>query len=175
MGGRAWVWSVGVVAAFGCVDHRAPDSRAHDTHAAPVAAPTDTAGCELAAAPAHPDGEALLREFVRRDAAGEFTRTSAWFAAAVDCPGHEPAPDAATMARDPRIEVIARAPDSLRAEVRWERLSIGDAFVPGPEIDTLTAVRTPYGWRIRSPALTPHIPVPPPPPRDSGKSRAPAT
>jgi hypothetical protein len=169
---RAWVCVVGMVAAVACADRRAPDTGVRDTDAAAAA---DTVGCELAAAPAHPDGEALVREFVRRDAAGEFTAGSAWFATAVDCPGHEAAPDAATLARDPRVRVIGRAADSVSAEVRWERVMVGDVVVPGTEVDTLTAVRTPYGWRVRSPALNPHVPVPPPPPLDSPAARAPAT
>ena len=169
---RVWVCAVGLLAA-GCADRHAPDARESRAPAGAVA--LDTVGCELAVAPAHPDGEALVREFVRRDAAGEFTAASAWFASAVDCPGHEQAPDAATMARHPRVRLIARTADSLRAEVQWERLSVGDAQMPGTEIDTLAAVRTPYGWRVRSPALDPHIPVPPPPPLESARSDAHAT
>jgi hypothetical protein len=154
-----------------CADRRTSPPAARDS---PQISFSDTAGCELAAVSAHPDGEALLREFVRRDAAGQFTTASPWFAAAVDCPGHEAAPAAVTMARDPLVRVISRAADSIRAEVRWDRLMVGDAAVPGSEVDTLTAVRTPFGWRVRSPALNPHIPIPPPPPNAS-TSGAPGT
>ena len=173
MSRRAWAWAVGLLAAAGCAAERRSTSPGPADSAA--AAASDTAGCELAAAPAHADGEALVREFVRRDAAGEFTAASPWFTGAVDCPGHEPAPDAATMARDPRVRVLSRAADSVRAEVRWERLSVGEAERPGTEVDTLTAVRTPYGWRVRSPALNPHVPPPAPPPANSRAAGAPAT
>jgi len=166
--------AVGLVGVLACANSQgAASARQAETRAsAPVEA--DTVGCEFAPTIGHPDGEALLREFVRRDAAGEFTRTSAWFASATSCPGHEPAPDAAVMARNPRLRVLARAPDSLRAEVLWDRLMIGDAKVPGLEVDTLIALRTPYGWRVRSPVLIPHVP-PPPPPRESASAGAPAT
>ena len=177
MARREWVCVAGLLVAAGCGD---VPPRSPDTSAAPApvvsanSAVSDTAGCELATALAHDDAEALVREFVRRDAAGEFTATSAWFAAAVDCPGHEGAPDTATEARDPRVRVLLRATDSLRAEVRWERLAVGDAVMHDTEVDTIIAVRTPYGWRIRSPALNPHVPVPAPP-SDSTKPGAPAT
>jgi len=166
--------AVGLVGVLACADsRRAASARPADTRPS-ASVEADTVGCEFAPTSGYPDGEALLREFVRRDAAGEFARTSAWFASATSCPGHEPAPHAAVMARNPRLRVLARAPDLLRAEVLWDRLMVGDAKVPGTEVDTLIALRTPYGWRVRSPVLVPHVP-PPPPPRDSASAGAPAT
>ena len=171
---RVAVCAIGLCALGGCGNSRRETPKRTADASASAAVVADTVGCELASVSLYPDSEALLREFVRRDAAGEFTRTSAWFAAATTCPGHEPAPDVATMARDPRIRVLDRTPESLRAEVRWERLMVGDAKVSGPEIDTLVAVRTPFGWRVRSPVLVPHVP-PPPRPTVSGGHGAPAT
>lgn len=145
--------------ALACSQHATPDvTSAH--------VPADST-CAFVLRAAHPEPIRLVREFVERDARGEFTRSSNWFDGAVDCPGHEAAPDQATMARAHQIRVFARGRDSVRAEVRWQRIGYfghgGDAVAPGVEVDTLTVLRTPYGWRIASPALNPHMPVPPPP------------
>jgi hypothetical protein len=172
---RVSVYVVGLLLVAGCADRRTPEPSVRDSKPTPTAAFADTVGCELVAKPTHPDAEALVREFVRRDASGEFTAASSWFTSAVDCPGHEGSPDAATMARDPRVRLLARSADSLRAEIRWERLMVGEAIMPGTEMDTLVAIHTRFGWRIRSPALTPHVPVPLPPRRDAAAARAPAT
>lgn len=128
--------------------------------------PSDST-CEFVRVVAHPDPTALLNEFVARDARGEFTRASAWFDGAVSCPGHESAPDQATMARNPRTELLSRTSDTLRAVVTWDRLGYSadgaEAQAPGADNDTVVVLRTPYGWRVASPALNPHVPVPPPP------------
>jgi hypothetical protein len=121
------------------------------SHAARI--DSDTAGCELAPILGHPDPDSLVREFVRRDSAGQFTQSSNWFNGAVDCPGHEPGPDAATAGRAATIRRLARDSTTLRAEVRWERAS-----EPGVLVETLTVIRTPYGWRVRSPVFNPKMP-----------------
>ena len=101
----------------------------------------------------HSDPDSLLREFVRRDSAGQFTQSSEWFNHAVDCPGHEPGPDAAAAIRGVTIRNLGRDSTTLRAEARWERASESGALV-----ETLTVVRTAYGWRVQSPALNPKVP-----------------
>src|SRR5690349_4426308 len=42
---------------------------------------------------AHPDGSALITEFLARDSRGDFLKTDDWFNGATDCSGHEPGPD----------------------------------------------------------------------------------
>jgi hypothetical protein len=142
---------------IGCVDGARRDAvSAH--------VPSDSS-CAFVRVATHPDPAALLREFVARDARGEFMEASSWFNGAITCPGHEPGPDAATMARNPRTRIFGRVSDSLTATVTWERIGYfgngGDTMDPGVEIDTLVLLRTPFGWRIASPALNPHAPVPP--------------
>jgi hypothetical protein len=104
----------------------------------------------------------LLHEFVQRDSAGQFTASSNWFHGAVDCPGHEPGPDVATTVRSYRVHEIARTDSMVRAEVRWALPGKDGSASAGTLAETLAVVRTPYGWRIRSPALNPKVPAPHP-------------
>ena len=128
----------------------------------PATAAFDTAGCAMSAGPAYEDAEALVREFVRRDFAGEFVDSLRWFNTAVTCPGHEPGPDEVIVVRDYKLSVLARSSDTLRAEVVWDRVGYGGALALGTDVDTVTVVRTPQGWRVASPALKPHQVVSPP-------------
>ena len=132
-----------------------------DTAAANM--PTDET-CEFVRIAAHNDPTRLIDEFVARDARGEFTESSAWFNGAVDCPGHEPGPDQAAVVATHAVRVLTRDQDSVLAEVTWRRLGYVTGGVeraaPGVDIDTLRAIRTPFGWRIESPALNPHVPGP---------------
>ena len=120
--------------------------------------------CGFIKVAAHPDPARLIEEFVARDARGEFTRASAWFNGAVDCPGHEPGPDEAAVVTAHEMRMVARGPDTAAAIVTWQRIGYasGDRQrrAIGVEIDTLRAVRTPFGWRVASPALNPHVPSP---------------
>jgi hypothetical protein len=102
----------------------------------------------------HADPDSLLREFVHRDSAGQFTQSSEWFKYAVDCPGHEPGPDAATAIRGVTIRRLSHDSTMVRAEARWER-----AREPGALVETLTVRLTPYGWRVQTPALNPKVPA----------------
>lgn len=125
--------------------------------------PADSS-CDFVRVDAHPDPDQLLAEFVARDARGEFTESSDWFDGAVDCPGHEPGPDQATIVKGHQVRILARGADTVRAEVRWDRTGIrrggGEEDADsGVVIDTLVAVRTSFGWRIASPALNPHVPA----------------
>lgn len=127
--------------------------------------PVDSS-CAFVRVNAHKNADSLLHEFVARDARGEFRQSSSWFDGAVDCPGHEPAPDQTTIVSAYRLDILSRTSDSVRAIVTWERVAYGgqavDALVPGREVDSVVAVRTSYGWRIASPALNPHELVKPP-------------
>ena len=129
-------------------------------------AQADASECGLVTTNAHSDPRALIAEFIRRNSAGEFQRSTEWFAAAVDCPNHEPGPDVVSEITGFRLSYLEEAPDSVRAEVIWNRVrfvsAVGSEEAVGLEHDTLTAVRTPFGWRIRSPALRPRAPAPTP-------------
>lgn len=114
-------------------------------------------GCDFDTTAAHPDPDVLLRDYVARDAAGQFLRTDAWFAGAVECPGHEPGPDFFTVIDDHAVAPLARGVDTVRVAITSTVAGTMDAAgfraAPGLAVDTVTAIRTPYGWRIASPAL----------------------
>lgn len=154
--------ALAALAIAGC---RSPESRPTDTSSARVAAAAaprpwylDPAeGCDFDTTAAHPDADALLREYVARDAAGQFLQTDAWFAGAVECPGHEPGPDAFTVIDGYTVAPLARGADTVRVAVTSTVAGVMDAAgfraEPGVVVDTVAAIRTPYGWRIGSPAL----------------------
>jgi hypothetical protein len=162
------VYALALVSAVGCAG--SSDTPVKDTastlpvppsHSSAEAAPTaaDTAGCELSREVIHPSPDSLLREFVRRDAAGQFTRSTDWFNQAVDCPGHEPGPDGATPVLGYHIRELARTDGSVRSEVLWDRPRVEGSPASQPLAETLTVVRTLFGWRMRSPALNPKVPA----------------
>jgi hypothetical protein len=123
-----------------------------------VIAADDTVGCELSRVVAHSDPDSLLQEFVRRDSSGQFTASTDWFNGAVDCPGHEPGPDAATMVSGYTITELARTDSVVQTEVRWQQAGSTMGKGAGTLAETLAVVRTPFGWRIHSPALNPKVP-----------------
>ena len=103
-----------------------------------------------------------MTDFARRDARGDFLKSDTWFEAAVDCPGHEPAPDAFIIVKDYQISFDTLAPDTVRAKVTY--LTLGSVeggtrvrLDSGPHVRTLVAIRGPYQWRIQSPALDQHV------------------
>jgi len=147
---------------------RAADSsgaaRADTTAAGRASAALDSlaTACATSRTRAHDDPAALLREYVQRDAAGEFLRRSDWFEGAVDCPARE-ADGSSTF--------------GIVAEVAVDTVSVGDTVAallararrvgyvagagtnrarfdaaPGGVMTVVRARRTPWGWRIVSPA-----------------------
>lgn len=162
---RSALVAVAVLVMCSCSDSR--DAATADSDALAEAAIADTLGCGLIAHHQHLDADSLVAEFLRRDAAGEFQYPSAWFDGAVTCPGHEPGPDVVTIARGYSMRPLRRTADSLVVEVVWNRVGYGgfgaDAIDPGTDYDTLAVARTPFGWRMISPALKPHLIIPPPP------------
>jgi hypothetical protein len=133
-----------------------------------------TADCGMSTIRTHPAPLPLLMEFLERDARGEFVKHSDWFSSAVTCPDHEAGADVASEASGYQTRVLREAADTVQLEVVWSRLgyvsAAGMEEALGAEFDTLTAVRTPHGWRIASPALRPHVPplVPKAQPQASG-------
>jgi len=130
---------------------RAADSsgaaRADTTAAGRASAALDSlaSACATSRTRAHDDPSALLREYVQRDAAGEFLRRSDWFEGAVDCPARE-ADGSSTF--------------GIVAEVAVDTVSVGDTVAAllararrvGYVRGRRSSRRTPWGWRIVSPA-----------------------
>jgi hypothetical protein len=120
---------------------------------------SDDDGCDLDSTRAHPAPLALVREFVERDARGEFAKGSEWLPGAVRCPGHLPGPDA-FMAIDTMEVLTGEAvvtPDSARVPVRYSVLGEASplhfALAGSVLLDTFVVARTAYGWRVVSPDM----------------------
>ena len=127
--------------------------------------------CDFERHQAHPDAAELAAQFVARDAAGDFLRTDSWFDGATTCPGHEPGPDTHGVVAGYRMNVERQADTLVEYRVSYADLGMmhyeqrpGDlayhaVWTPhiGEIAETLTVVRTTYGWRVRSPALWQHV------------------
>ena len=120
------------------------------------------AACGVSREPSHPDPRALLREYFARDGAGEFLHRTAWFSAAVDCP-HREAESGDTFGVVADVTFDSAIVSDSVAEMTAHARRIGwvtgagsnhatfDA-APGTLVNTVRARRTPWGWRIASPA-----------------------
>lgn len=113
--------------------------------------------CGLIAESRFPDPIQLVREYLLRDADGEFLRAEPWLPTATLCPNSIPGYDVATLIEGFEIGQVTLQPDTVRVPVTYERIgemSSGLAFEYNPRIetDTFTVVRTRYGWRIDGPA-----------------------
>ena len=94
----------------------------------------------------------LVREFLARDAAGEFLSTSPFWFSATECAGE--GTDYATVIASYSIDSIGIGPDTARFAVTYRFL--GDlvqsepGFVPRVRIetDTFVVIHRRYGWRI---------------------------
>jgi len=114
----------------------------------------------------HPDGEALLREFLVRDARGDFLRADPWFNRATTCVGHEPGPDSYLAIADYALTIEAPE-DTLRRGIITERQlgwvsfdehgEPGMAIEPRAVVDTIYARFTQFGWRVEGPVLRQHV------------------
>jgi hypothetical protein len=117
---------------------------------------------------AHPDGRALIREFLERDARGDFLQADEWFNTATDCSGHEPGPDTHLMIDGYTVSVHQSGDTLLLGVVTESRIgwvSYDAAMKPvlqlKPEtvVDTVVARRTRFGWRVVGPALRQHVEI----------------
>jgi hypothetical protein len=111
----------------------------------------------------HPDPQELVAEYARRDGIGEFlsSETNHWDLGARTCPGHEAGFDAAVVITDYRVD---RTSDRAHFRVTYGRLGLlsddstgGLEYKPEPEQVVFLVVKTPFGWRIDSLDLYPHI------------------
>ena len=138
----------------------AADTVATDSAASALA--SLATACATSRAPAHPDPAALLREYVQRDAAGEFLRRSDWFEGAVLCPARE-ADGSSTFGviAELTVESVSVADTAAALLARSRRVGFVSGAgtnrasfdaSPGGVLSIVRARRTPWGWRIVSPA-----------------------
>jgi hypothetical protein len=107
----------------------------------------------------HPSARELLDEFLRRDAEGEFLRSSEWYGGAFTCPGHAPGWDEATLILAYHVTRLQETDTSSSFEVRYEEAGAltqdehGFLLEEEQQIaaDTFRLLKTRYGWRIDSP------------------------
>jgi hypothetical protein len=115
----------------------------------------------------HTDAAALVKEYLRRDGAGEWLMHGAthWLATAMMCPDHRPGWDAATLVSGFDITPLTADDTSAAFEVRYSRIgplsqdSVSFYLIeePGIESDTFITLKTQYGWRIQTPVIHAHI------------------
>jgi hypothetical protein len=121
--------------------------------------------CDLVTTYANPDPDSLVFEYLRRDGRGDFMSANDWEAAAVDCPGHEPGWDTATLVGGFVAAPLRRRSDTVSLLVTYSRVyplfQRDSGFALGPmqalEQDTFVVLRTPFGWRIDKPVINPHV------------------
>ena len=102
--------------------------------------------------PKHPDPGKLIRDYVRRDAGGEFLATNKFWSSATECASG--GSEFAQVITSYTIDSLGIRADTARFAVRYHFL--GD-LVQGPsgfapkvrtETDTFVVIHRPYGWRI---------------------------
>lgn len=96
----------------------------------------------------------LVDEFVARASGGEFATTGAWLRLVVDCPDHEPAYESFDLARSYSLAPLDSGPTLVRYLLTLDELGHQDARfhrAPLVRVDTIVAVHTPDGWRLRTP------------------------
>lgn len=102
--------------------------------------------------PSHPDPGKLIREYVRRDAGGEFLNSNKFWLSATECAGG--GSDFAQVITSYTIDSLGIRADTARFAVQYRFL--GD-LLQGPagfapkvrtETDTFVVIRRSYGWRI---------------------------
>lgn len=126
---------------------------------------TDDDGCDADPKATHADPHLLVNEYLDRGGRGEFLALSAWHDGAVECPGHTPGFDSGTLVTGWRLLKLREAADSVSFQIAFDRHSditqdgAGMYLVPaaGVELDTITAVRKPYGWRVGGFEFQPHV------------------
>ena len=143
-----------LIALIGCSGQDAPKAAAAETRTA-VADSQSTLQSQSwcrDTTPGHPDPGKLIRDYVRRDAGGEFLTSNKFWSSATECAagGSRFAQVITTYA----IDSLGISSDTARFAVRYHFL--GD-LLQGPsgfgpkvrtETDTFVAIHRPYGWRI---------------------------
>jgi len=125
----------------------------------------DDDGCGADPKVEHPDPQVLVSEYLDRGGRGDFLASNAWHDGAVECPGHTPGFDSGTLVTGWRLSTLREGADSVSFQVAFDRHSeiaqdsVGMYLLPaaGVELDTITVVRKPYGWRVGGCELQPHV------------------
>lgn len=136
-----------------------------EAHTATQADGADTDGCGFLAVQAHPDPDSLIADYLRRDGAGEFTRTNAWRDTAMACPAHAPGWDGFTIISAFTLEALDRSDDQARYRVSYQRFGYLEQDSTGfhvrrdagEERTTATLRHTASGWRIEDWDNEPHV------------------
>lgn len=118
--------------------------------------------CGFAERQGHPDPDPLIDEYLERDARRAEVDIDEWFDGAVLCPGQEGGPDMYGLVAGYTTRHLPGTDTTAAAVVTTRRLGyvgFSGAGVPKLVIDTATtvdtvrALRTPFGWRIDGPAF----------------------
>jgi len=102
--------------------------------------------------PGHPDPGKLVRDYVKRDASGEFLSSNKFWVSATECA--EGGPDVAQVITAYAVDSIGIRADTARFAVTYhflgDLLSGAGGFTAKvrTETDTFVAIHRPYGWRI---------------------------
>ena len=145
-----------LVALAGCHGHDTPKTATTDSRPAAVvdsqsASQNKGLWCRDTT-PSHPDPGKLTREYVRRDATGEFLATNKFWSGATECAAG--GSQFAQVITSYTIDSLGIRADTARFAVHYHFL--GD-LLQGPagfapkvrtETDTFVVIHRPYGWRI---------------------------
>ncbi|MBK8006582.1 MAG: hypothetical protein IPK12_22550 [Gemmatimonadetes bacterium] len=106
--------------------------------------------------------QALVTDYVRRDAAGGFLQGSPWMDSALTCPAGVPGWDASTVISAHEVGTATVAGAHATVPVSYTVLGAlwgTDSFVVTPRSTQVVfeLVRTPWGWRIDGPRLGPMV------------------
>jgi hypothetical protein len=117
-------------------------------------------GCDLLQVQLFPDPVALMRHFIAHDNAGGFLSSTPLQDSVYACPGHLGGSDEFSTVRESVVEplqltdsiatVLVRS--TLLGHMRQDSLAFHFEAERRPIVDTFKVVRTPYGWRVESPA-----------------------
>ena len=161
---RFWTLLVAVPVLATCRTKEPPNAAASSPVRPAVVDVPDTAGCGMVTQALHPSPGPLLAEFLRRDTAGDFTSSNSWAAAAAICPGHEAGWDTYTIVTGYELLPLPGTADTMKYEITYHVYAeaVDDSLhelkrIQRPEVDTVAVIRTPFGWRIDSPDIPPHI------------------
>ena len=80
--------------------------------------------CLFDRTPTHGGPDVLAREFLRRDAAGAFLQTDAWFNQNTTCSGHEPGPDTHDAVAGYRLQPLLRTDTVVQLLVTYAGLGL---------------------------------------------------
>lgn len=102
--------------------------------------------------PGHPDPGKLVRDYVRRDASGEFLSSNKFWVSATECA--EGGSDVAQVITSYAVDSLGILADTARFAVTYHFL--GDLLQGAggftakvrTETDTFVVIHRPYGWRI---------------------------